>query len=154
MKLEIISNSANETMELGQKIAELAKAGSIFCLTGDLGAGKTTLVRGIAQALKIKSVVQSPTFNIMKIYFDGIKPLIHIDAYRLADVDTDIGLDEYIGYETGITVIEWPMFIERLIPEGSNEINIVNLGNDVRKITITTSDNNLLEGLQKWLQSY
>ena len=149
MKLEIISNSANETMELGQKIAELAKAGSIFCLTGDLGAGKTTLVRGIAQALKIKSVVQSPTFNIMKIYFDGIKPLIHIDAYRLADVDTDIGLDEYIGYETGITVIEWPMFIERLIPEGSNEINIVNLGNDVRKITINTSDNSLLEGLQK-----
>ena len=149
MKLEIISNSANETMELGQKIAELAKAGSIFCLTGDLGAGKTTLVRGIAQALKIKSVVQSPTFNIMKIYFDGIKPLIHIDAYRLADVDTDIGLDEYIGYETGITVIEWPMFIERLIPEGSNEINIVNLGNDVRKIAITTSDNSLLEGLQK-----
>ena len=149
MKLEIISNSANETMELGQKIAELAKAGSIFCLTGDLGAGKTTLVRGIAQALKIQSVVQSPTFNIMKIYFDGIKPLIHIDAYRLADVDTDIGLDEYIGYETGITVIEWPMFIERLIPEGSNEINIVNLGNDVRKITITTSDNSLLEDLQK-----
>ena len=149
MKLEIISNSANETMELGQKIAELAKAGSIFCLTGDLGAGKTTLVRGIAQSLKIKSVVQSPTFNIMKIYFDGIKPLIHIDAYRLADVDTDIGLDEYIGYETGITVIEWPMFIERLIPEGSNEINIVNLGNDVRKIAITTSDNSLLEGLQK-----
>ena len=149
MKLENISNSANETMELGQKIAELAKAGSIFCLTGDLGAGKTTLVRGIAQALKIKSVVQSPTFNIMKIYFDGIKPLNHIDAYRLADVDTDIGLDEYIGYETGITVIEWPMFIERLIQEGSNEINIVNLGNDVRKITITTSDNSLLEGLQK-----
>ena len=148
MKLEIISNSANETMELGQKIAELAKAGSIFCLTGDLGAGKTTLVRGIAQALKIKSVVQSPTFNIMKIYFDGVKPLIHIDAYRLADVDTDIGLDEYIGYETGITVIEWPMFIERLIPEGSNEINIVNLGNDVRKITITTNDGSLLEGLK------
>ena len=148
MKLEIISNSANETMELGQKIAELAHTGSIFCLTGDLGAGKTTLVRGIAQALKIKSVVQSPTFNIMKIYFDGIKPLIHIDAYRLADIDTDIGLDEYIGYETGITVIEWPMFIERLIPEGSNEINIVNLGNDTRKITITTNDSSLIEGLK------
>ena len=148
MKLEIISNSAHETMELGQKIAELANAGSIFCLTGDLGAGKTTLVRCIAQAFKIKSVVQSPTFNIMKIYFDGIKPLIHIDAYRLADVDTDIGLDEYIGYETGITVIEWPMFIERLIPEGSNEINIVNLGNDVRKIAITTNDDSLLEGLK------
>ena len=148
MKLEIISNSAKETMELGQKIAELAPSGSVFCLTGDLGAGKTTLVRGAAQALKIKSVVQSPTFNIMKIYFDGVKPLIHIDAYRLADIDTDIGLDEYIGYETGITVIEWPMFIERLIPENSNEINIINLGNDVRKITITTNDESLLEGLK------
>ena len=148
MKIEIVTNNANETMELGQKIAELATAGSVFCLTGDLGAGKTTLVRGIAQALKIKSVVQSPTFNIMKIYFDGIKPLIHIDAYRLADVDTDIGLDEYIGYETGLTVIEWPMFIERLIPENSNEINIINMGENVRKITISSIDNNLLEGLK------
>ena len=149
MKLEIISNSANETIALGHKIAELAKAGSVFCLTGDLGAGKTTLVRGIAQALNIKSVVQSPTFNIMKIYFDGIKPLIHIDAYRLADIDTDIGLDEYIGYETGITVIEWPMYIERLIPANSNEINILNLGENVRKITITSNDNGLLEGLKQ-----
>ena len=148
MKIEIVTNNANETMELGQKIAELATAGSVFCLTGDLGAGKTTLVRGIAQALKIKSVVQSPTFNIMKIYFDGIKPLIHIDAYRLADVDTDIGLDEYIGYETGLTVIEWPMFIERLIPEKSNEINIINMGENVRKITISSNVNNLLEGLK------
>ena len=148
MKIEIVTNNANETMELGQKIAELATAGSVFCLTGDLGAGKTTLVRGIAQALKIKSVVQSPTFNIMKIYFDGKKPLIHIDAYRLADVDTDIGLDEYIGYETGITVIEWPMYIDNLIPETANEINIVNLGNDSRKITINTNDDGLLEGLK------
>jgi len=149
MKIELISNSSAETMELGQKIARLASAGSTFCLTGDLGAGKTTLVRGIAQALNIKSVVQSPTFNIMKIYFDGSKPLIHIDAYRLADIDTDIGLDEYIGYETGITVIEWPMYIKNLLPENSNEINIVNLGENVRKITITSQDNTLLEGLKK-----
>ena len=148
MKLEIISNSADETMAIGQRIAELAKPGSVFCLTGDLGAGKTTLVRGVAKALKIKSVVQSPTFNIMKIYFDGLKPLIHIDAYRLADVDTDIGLDEYIGYETGLTVIEWPMFIERLIPENSVEINIVNLGQNTRRITIDGDDQNLIEGLK------
>ena len=135
-------------MVIGQRIAELAKPGSVFCLTGDLGAGKTTLVRGVAKALKIKSVVQSPTFNIMKIYFDGLKPLIHIDAYRLADVDTDIGLDEYIGYETGLTVIEWPMFIERLIPENSVEINIVNLGQNTRRITIDGDDQNLIEGLK------
>ena len=148
MKIEIISKSAHETMELGKKIANLAAPGSIFCLTGDLGAGKTTLVRGVAQALNIKSVVQSPTFNIMKIYFDGIKPLIHIDAYRLADVDTDIGLDEYIGYETGITVIEWPMFIARLIPETASEISIINLGDDTRKITNNSNDDALIEGLK------
>ena len=74
MRLELITNSNLETMQLGQKIAKFAKPGSVFCLTGDLGAGKTTLVRGIAQGLSIKGVVQSPTFNIMKIYFDGTKP--------------------------------------------------------------------------------
>ena len=148
MEKVFVSNSAEETMELGKKIAGAAPNGSTFCFTGDLGAGKTTLVRGIAQALNIKSVVQSPTFNIMKIYFDGVKPLIHIDAYRLADINTDIGLDEYIGYETGLTVIEWPEFIRDLIPENTVTIEILNLGNTQRKITICTDDSSLLEGLK------
>ena len=147
MEKVFVSNSAEETMELGKKLAKTAHSGSVFCFTGDLGAGKTTLVRGIAQALNIKSVVQSPTFNIMKIYFDGERPLIHIDAYRLADVNTDIGLDEYIGYETGITVIEWPDFIKELIPNDAITINIVNLGDTQRRITISTDDSSLLEGL-------
>ena len=148
MEKVIISSSAEQTMELGKQIAELASNGTVFCLTGDLGAGKTTLVRGIAQALNIKSVVQSPTFNIMKIYFDGVKPLIHIDAYRLADVNTDIGLDEYIGYETGLTVIEWPNFISDLIPETATTVNIINLGENQRQITIKSDDTKLLGGLK------
>ena len=147
MEKVFVSTSAEETMELGKKIAGAAPNGSTFCFTGDLGAGKTTLVRGIAQALNVKSVVQSPTFNIMKIYFDGVKPLIHIDAYRLADINTDIGLDEYIGYETGLTVIEWPEFIKDLIPENAVTIEILNLGNTQRKITVRTEDSSLLEGL-------
>ena len=141
MEYQLITYSAEETMNLGQKFVALAKPGSTFCLTGDLGAGKTTLVRGIARALNIKSVVQSPTFNIMKVYFDGDRPLIHIDAYRLADVNTDIGLDEYIGYETGITVIEWPMYIERLIPKDAIEVEIRNLGDDNREIKFKVQDN-------------
>ena len=148
MKKVFLSNSAEQTMELGKQIAGAAKNGSVFCLTGDLGAGKTTLVRGIARALNIKSVVQSPTFNIMKIYFDGDKPLIHIDAYRLADINTDIGLDEYIGYETGLTVIEWPNFISDLIPEDAVTVEIINKGDNQREITITTSDEGLLGGLK------
>ena len=148
MEKVFVSNSAEETMELGKELAKIAKNGSVFCFTGDLGAGKTTLVRGIAQGLNIKSVVQSPTFNIMKIYFDGVKPLIHIDAYRLADVNTDIGLDEYIGYETGLTVIEWPDFIKDLIPENAITVNIINLGDSQRRITIISDDQELLGGLK------
>ena len=148
MEKVFITNSAEETMNLGKQIAGAAKNGSVFCLTGDLGAGKTTLVRGVAQALEIKSVVQSPTFNIMKIYFDGVKPLIHIDAYRLADVNTDIGLDEYIGYETGLTVIEWPDFIKDLIPDTAIEINITNLGDTQRRIAVESNDSFFLETLK------
>ena len=148
MEYIFTSNSAEETIAFGEKIASTAKNGSVFCLTGDLGAGKTTLVRGIAKGLKIKSVVQSPTFNIMKIYFDGIKPLIHIDAYRLADLNTDIGLDEYIGYETGLTVIEWPNFIEDLIPQDSIIVEIINLGENQRRITISSNDSQLMEDLK------
>ena len=105
-------------------------------------------MRGIARVLNIKSVVQSPTFNIMKVYFDGDRPLIHIDAYRLADVNTDIGLDEYIGYETGITVIEWPEFIKDLIPENAIEVNIRHAEGDTRNITITSDDKDFMEGLK------
>lgn len=148
MEHQLITYSAEETMNLGQKFVALAKPGSTFCLTGDLGAGKTTLVRGIARALNIKSVVQSPTFNIMKVYFDGDRPLIHIDAYRLADVNTDIGLDEYIGYETGITVIEWPEFIKDLIPENAIEVNIKHAEGDTRNITIKSDDEDFMEGLK------
>ena len=147
MEKVFVSNSAEETMQLGQKVAKAASNGSTFCFSGDLGAGKTTFVRGMAQALNIKSVVQSPTFNIMKIYFDGIKPLIHIDAYRLADVNTDIGLDEYIGYETGLTVIEWPDFIKDLIPDNAINVIITNQGDNQRRIVISTDDSSLLEAL-------
>ena len=149
MELVVASKNAQETMDLGAKIVKSAKSGSTFCLTGDLGAGKTTLVRGIAQALNIKSVVQSPTFNIMKIYFDGEKPLIHIDAYRLADVNTDIGLDEYIGYETGLTVIEWPEFIKDLLPENATTIRITNKGDTNREIVVISDDKDLIEGLKR-----
>lgn len=148
MEHQLITYSAEETMNLGQKFVALVKPGSTFCLTGDLGAGKTTLVRGIARALNIKSVVQSPTFNIMKVYFDGDRPLIHIDAYRLADVNTDIGLDEYIGYETGITVIEWPEFIKDLIPENAIEVNIRHAEGDTRNITVKSDDKDFMEGLK------
>ena len=136
MKKTIISYSEKDTIELGTKLTSILPSGVVVLLCGDLGAGKTTLVRGIAKGLNIKEVVQSPTFNIMKIYFKGDRPLIHIDAYRLADIDTDIGLDEYIGYESGITVIEWPDFIQKLLPDEVVRITLLRQDDNVRNITI------------------
>ena len=144
-QIDIITNNEKETKRLGYKLAKALPNGSVVCLLGDLGAGKTTLVRGVAEGLNIKEVVQSPTFNIMKIYLKGDRPLIHIDAYRLADIDTDIGLDEYIGYETGITMIEWPMYIERFIPKEAVYVELKHLGEDKRSIIIRSYDNDLLE---------
>ena len=140
-----LTHSKEETMQLAKSIAEKLPNGITLTFSGDLGAGKTTFVRGLAEGLGIKEVVQSPTFNIMKIYLKGNRPLIHIDAYRLADIDTDIGLDEYIGYETGITVIEWPMYIQKLIPDYSIEVEISNIGDDNRQIKFRLKDQSLLE---------
>ena len=146
--VERITHSKEETMELAEKLVSLLPNGITLTFSGDLGAGKTTFIRGLAKGLNIKEVVQSPTFNIMKIYLKGDRPLIHIDAYRLADINNDIGLDEYIGYETGITVIEWPIFIERLIPDNAIEIEITNMGGDERKILFKIKDEKLLEELK------
>ena len=146
--IERITHSKEETMELAESLVSLLPNGITLTFSGDLGAGKTTFVRGLAKGLNIKEVVQSPTFNIMKIYLKGDRPLIHIDAYRLADINNDIGLDEYIGYETGITVIEWPVFIQSLIPDFSIEIDITNMGGDERKILFKIKDDHLLEDLR------
>ena len=140
-----LTHSKEETMQLAKSIADKLPNGITLTFSGDLGAGKTTFVRGLAEGLGIKEVVQSPTFNIMKIYLKGNRPLIHIDAYRLADIDIDIGLDEYIGYETGITVIEWPMYIQKLIPDYSIEVEIFNIGDDNRQIKFKLKDQSLLE---------
>ena len=140
MKRIVKTQNELETILLGERLARFLPNGKTLLLLGDLGAGKTTLVRGIAKGLNIKDSVQSPTFNIMKIYLKGDRPLIHIDAYRLMDINNDIGLDEYIGYETGITVIEWPMYIKNLIPDDVIEVNITNDGDDNRTFTFIGDD--------------
>lgn len=144
-KKELILNSLNDTDEFGLKLAKLLPNGSTVLLDGDLGAGKTTLVRAIAKGLNIKEVVQSPTFNIMKIYLKGDRPLIHIDAYRLKDNNVDIGLDEYIGYELGLTFIEWSQYIENLLPKNSIMISLINENhNENRKVIIRSNDEGLI----------
>ena len=140
--------SLEEMNAFANLVANKVPNGTVIGLLGDLGAGKTTFVRGVAKAIHINEIIQSPTFNIMKIYLKGDKPLIHIDAYRLADINTDIGLDEYIGYETGLTMIEWPMYIEKLLPQDTLWIEITNTGETSRHIDCYSENDSLVEELK------
>ena len=133
MEYEVITERKEETKELGQRLAPLFERGDVVLLKGDLGAGKTTFTGGVAEGLSIDEKVISPTFNIMKCYFKGRIPLYHIDAYRLENQNIEIGLDEYIEGD-GVCLIEWPMYIEKLIPDDYLEITINNLGGDKRRL--------------------
>ncbi len=135
MNYTFISKSKDETKKLGRIIAPFFKAGDVVLLKGDLGAGKTTLVGGVAEALKVEDNVISPTFNIMKCYFHGTLPLYHIDAYRLENQNIELGLDEYIEGD-GVCLIEWPQYIKPLLPDETLSITLENVGGDNRKITI------------------
>jgi tRNA threonylcarbamoyladenosine biosynthesis protein TsaE len=135
MEYSFVSKSSDETWRLGKIIAPFFVAGDVVLLKGDLGAGKTTLTGGVAEALKIRDNVISPTFNIMKCYFKGSLPLYHIDAYRLENQNIELGLDEYIEGD-GVCFIEWPQFISPLLPNETLSITLENIGGDSRKISI------------------
>jgi tRNA threonylcarbamoyladenosine biosynthesis protein TsaE len=126
MKVVYLSKNQEDTNKLGKLIATKLFPGSVLALDGDLGAGKTTFTQAIAKELGIKEHVSSPTFNILKCYFDGKLPLYHIDAYRLEDgINVDIGLEEVIE-GNGVCIIEWGKFIEDKIYEPLNiHINIL-----------------------------
>jgi tRNA threonylcarbamoyladenosine biosynthesis protein TsaE len=105
-----ISHSPEETFSLGERWGRLAQPGWIFALQGDLGAGKTQLVKGIAHGLGIATRIVSPTFALMHHYDTGRVPLTHIDLYRL-DTRIDVinaGLEDALFSRDSITVLEWP----------------------------------------------
>ena len=134
--MELRTVSAEETMQLGEKIAQLLSEGSILTLEGDLGAGKTTFTKGLGKGLGITRPVNSPTFTIMKVYDRGRLPLYHIDAYRLEGLHQDLGFEEYI-YGDGVCVIEWAAFVEELLPKERLAIKLEYENDGERKITLT-----------------
>ena len=146
-KIEIYSHSLDETNKLAKILANNLKSESIILLSGDLGAGKTTLVGGILNELGYKDHVVSPTFNILKCYFDVTPNVFHIDAYRLEDQNHDIGLEEFIEGE-GICFIEWPKFIEELIPDRNLKINIYRIDDNSRKFEIIDETDSYLDVLK------
>jgi tRNA threonylcarbamoyladenosine biosynthesis protein TsaE len=112
------TESVDATQDLAARLGELVQGGDVLCLSGDLGAGKTTFTQGLARGLGIEEPVSSPTFTIIKEYDDGRIPLYHMDIYRLGEaaVHEDLGYDEYF-YGEGVSVIEWSEYLDDLLPE-------------------------------------
>ena len=130
---KILCKSPEETQRVGKEIAEALPVPGVVLLRGDLGAGKTTLTRGIAQGLGMQNpdLVNSPSFTLINIY-QGICPIYHVDLYRL-EGERDlysIGLDDFIGND-GVTIVEWS---ERLSHdfEDAAEVEIEDAGEDSR----------------------
>lgn len=141
METKVIeTNSAQETFALGEKIGRQARAGEIYTLLGDLGAGKTVFTQGVASGLGITEPVNSPTFTILQIYGEGRLPFYHFDVYRIGDVEEmeEIGYEDYF-YGDGLCLIEWANLIEEILPQDAIQITIekeLEKGFDYRRITI------------------
>ena len=134
---EFYCANSEETEKLGFAIGQAAGEGDVICLSGDLGAGKTALAKGIALAKGVpESEITSPTFAIMNIYQGKDTDLRHFDLYRLnrAEELDDIGFDEYVG-GCGITMIEWADLFAEEMPEEYLQINI-SVENTGRKIIL------------------
>jgi tRNA threonylcarbamoyladenosine biosynthesis protein TsaE len=135
LQVELMTHSAEETMAKSEALGKLMRGGEVLLLEGDLGAGKTTFTKGLAKGLEIKRNVNSPTFTIIKEY-QGRLPLYHMDVYRLADSEEDLGFDDYFEGE-GVTVVEWAHLIEEFLPNERLEIYIYHHGDDERKLVLT-----------------
>ncbi|WP_026907995.1 tRNA (adenosine(37)-N6)-threonylcarbamoyltransferase complex ATPase subunit type 1 TsaE [Paucisalibacillus globulus] len=131
-KYKVETHSAEDTIELANRLATLISPGDVITLEGDLGAGKTTFTKGIATGLGITRTLSSPTFTIVKEY-EGKVPLYHMDVYRLEGSDEDIGFDEYF-HGNGVAVVEWAQFIEDYLPQNRLNIIIKYLNEDSRMI--------------------
>lgn len=139
-KNEFTSNSPEETLSIGEMIAKNLDPGDILCLNGDLGAGKTHLVKGISRGLGISEhLVNSPTFTLIHEY-KGTIPVYHFDLYRVKDASElrDIGVDDYL-YGDGVCIVEWPEVLENDLPENAVHVTIEKIDLSTRKLTIRTS---------------
>ena len=132
----MISSSETETFNLGVRLGEKLKAGTVLSLNGDLGAGKTQLTKGIAKGMGIEDYVTSPSFTILNEY-EGRVRLYHFDVYRIEDVNEmyEIGFEEYL-FGDGVCIVEWGDMVEEILPENTIHIKIKRLDEDKRELTI------------------
>jgi len=134
--IEIISHGPEQTQRLGIRIGELAEAGDIFLLVGELGTGKTCLTQGIAWGLNIGEYAASPSFILVRELY-GRLPLYHIDLYRLNHIEeiAELGLDDYL-YGNGVCVVEWAERGLNILPEEHLLIQLSYLSDSERRFQV------------------
>lgn len=149
--IKVKINNIDEMMNLGYQVAKVATPNLVIGLNGDLGAGKTVFTKGVGKYLGIKRVINSPTFTIMKIYDttnNKIDKLYHLDVYRLDSSESDFELEEYF-YLGGLTVIEWSVIIEDILPADMWNIKINILSETERIVEIKYNKDINLENILK-----
>ncbi|MGB7805389.1 MAG: tRNA (adenosine(37)-N6)-threonylcarbamoyltransferase complex ATPase subunit type 1 TsaE [Actinomycetota bacterium] len=139
MLLELRAPTAEDTREVGEALSASLRARDAVVLTGELGAGKTTFVQGVARGLGIEDQVSSPTFTLVKEY-RGILDIAHVDVYRLERVQdvVDLGLDE-LGDGEGVLLVEWGDAVEDLLPDERLRVELTteDLVSDVRRLRVS-----------------
>ena len=133
----IITKSVAGTQRFGQELARQLRPGDLICLIGDMGAGKTCLVQGIARGLQVQDYVNSPTFKIINEY-KGKMPVYHFDLYRLDGLRdlSDLGYEEYF-YGQGVSLVEWAEKITSFLPKQYLQIELHSINEHTRKIILT-----------------
>ena len=141
MQYEYITNSAQQTEQLGEKLGQILTSGTVLAYTGDLGAGKTAFTRGLARGLEIPERITSPTFTIVNEYEGGRLPLFHFDMYRLGSSDElfDIGWEDYL-VRGGVCAVEWSENVDDVLDSDTIRVDIRRgESDDQRRITITNA---------------
>lgn len=147
-----ITQSPYGTVKLAEKVAQRVREGTVICLEGGLGAGKTLFVQSMARTLGVQGEVTSPTFNLMNIY-EGFCPIVHFDLYRLQNEDEleDIGFYEYTDFPEGIVFIEWAEKFSEALPDDYVKIEIERIkdSRNMRRINFSCVGEEHLEFIQE-----
>lgn len=138
MDIKILSCSPDETINTGRKIGEILKSGDVIAYTGDLGAGKTTLTRGIALGMGLDDEVCSPTFSLVNEYRGKNITLYHFDMYRIMSEEAleSTGFYDYLDDRNSVIVIEWSENISEFLPNSTIFIGIEKISEDKREIVV------------------
>lgn len=149
MQVTIRTRRPEETVALGEKLGRLLKPGDVLALSGDLGAGKTTLTRGIAQGMGVDADIHSPTFTLIHEH-PGPLPLYHVDLYRLSSEQEAewLGIEDYL-YGDGVTIIEWAKIIESILPDDRLDISLGMTGDTDREIVLQTASPRMRKLIQE-----